>query len=339
MSSPTNLQFALFILVSIELTMFFILGGTDFGAGMATFFVKDNGDRDEIVRTSGPVWGGNETWLVAGMALVFGAFPHWYAALTSGFYLFFILLLVFFMFRGVAFDYRKKWRSKTYNRLWDWGLFLGSLVPPFILGIVFSSILKGVPIRDNFIYITMGDVFTPFTICSALLLMAACLQIGLARVIKKVSAELQASLGKKLRVVNLIFIVLAVLEVILLANATNVFNTHFAAITFLIVVIVVCSLSMAYLLRTSQRHQLIFWLAVVCIAAFMGIIFQGLYPNVIVNSAGPALSIMDAASGRESQLWVAVGSAAMLPLMTILQITAYHMINKYYDVPDSEINY
>lgn len=334
MANPTNLQFALYLLVASELSLFLILGGTDFGAGIATFFVHDDQDRDAIVRTSGPVWGGNETWLVAGMAAMFGAFPHWYAALTSGFYLFFIFMLVCFMFRGVAFDYRKKWRSKTYNRVWDWGLFLGSLIPPFLLGIIFSASLRGVTFNGDFIWIKAGEVFNLFTLCSALFLVLLCIQIGLTRVRKRAPETTASNLKRPLKLVNYSCYGLALLEVVLLALNTTMFQAHLAA-----AIVVLSVLAIGLVLVSWNRPRISFWGAAVAIGSFSAVIFLGLYPNLISSTSGIPLTIMAAASGRESQLWVAFGSGMMLPLMIILQITAYHLIHKVYQAPDSEINY
>ncbi|MCT4395408.1 cytochrome d ubiquinol oxidase subunit II, partial [Lacticaseibacillus paracasei] len=130
MPSLSNLQVIFLGIISTELMLFFVLDGADFGAGMATFFVGDDlSKRQQIMKVTGPVWGGNETWAVTAFAVMFAAYPGWYSALTSGYYPLIFLMLFFLIFRGVSFDYRNQWHSRHYNRFWDWALFIGSLMP------------------------------------------------------------------------------------------------------------------------------------------------------------------------------------------------------------------
>ena len=194
MPSLSNLQVIFLGIIATELMLFFVLDGADFGAGMATFFVGDDlAKRQQIMKVTGPVWGGNETWAVTAFAVMFAAYPGWYSALTSGYYPLIFLMLFFLIFRGVAFDYRNQWHSRHYNQFWDWALFVGSLMPPFLLGIVFSSTVSGVPIRNGFVYAGMGDILTPFSLLGGILVVLLSLNVGLARVIKKVKKTLRFS--------------------------------------------------------------------------------------------------------------------------------------------------
>ncbi len=337
MTNVTHLQVIFMAVIAVEIMLFFVMNGTDFGAGIATAFVKDQQDRNEIVKTSEPVWGGNETWIVAGLALMFGTFPGWYAALESGYYLFFIGILFFFILRGVAFDYRNAWQKTFYNRFWDWGLFLGSLLPPFLFGIILSSMVSGVPMKDGFVYAGFGDVVTLFSLLGGILAVVLSINIGLSRVIKKVSDPLVAKLQPILRIVNIIIYPLAILFIILLPFKTNFFSNRPAGVTVLLIVMVAALVVQTLVLTKHPKAN--FWLAAVVMGAFALTIFVGIFPNLIISTTGPNLTAPMAASGRESLLWAAWLMGFAMPIMIIVQAYSYHLINKFYNTPASPMTY
>ncbi len=119
-----------FVLVAVLFTGFFVLEGFDYGVGILLPFVASSDEeRRRVINTIGPVWDGNEVWILTGGGAIFAAFPHWYATLFSGFYLALFLILVGLIVRGVAFEFRSKHESPAWRATWDRGIFWGSLLP------------------------------------------------------------------------------------------------------------------------------------------------------------------------------------------------------------------
>src|SRR5512136_2822390 len=132
-----------FLLIAVLWMGYFLLEGFDFGVGMLAPFIGRNDDeRRAVLRTIGPVWDGNEVWLLVAGGATFAAFPYWYATLFSGFYLALFVILVALIVRGVAFEYRSKHSSLQWRSAWDGCIFFGSLIPAFLWGIAFSNLLR-----------------------------------------------------------------------------------------------------------------------------------------------------------------------------------------------------
>ncbi|MEV5408764.1 cytochrome d ubiquinol oxidase subunit II [Thermopolyspora sp. NPDC052614] len=145
-----------FILIAVLWAGYFLLEGFDFGVGVLfPVLGRDEADRRALLGTIGPVWDGNEVWLLVAGGATFAAFPEWYATLFSGFYLPLFLILLALIVRGVAFEYRN--RTDDPSR-WDKAIFWGSLVPAFLWGVAFANILRGVPLAADHEY--TGTLFT-----------------------------------------------------------------------------------------------------------------------------------------------------------------------------------
>jgi cytochrome d ubiquinol oxidase subunit II len=148
-----------FVLIAALWIGYFVLEGFDFGVGvLLPVLGRDDVDRRVLINSIGPVWDGNEVWLVTAGAATFAAFPEWYASLFSGFYLPLLIILVALIGRGVAFEYRGKIDTDRWRRNWDRAIFLGSLVPAFLWGVAFANIVHGVPLDAAHEY--TGDLFT-----------------------------------------------------------------------------------------------------------------------------------------------------------------------------------
>ena len=132
--------------VGALLVGFALTNGFDFGVGMwLPWLGKNDIERRIIINVVGPTWEGNQTWFIAAGGAMFAAWPLVYAAAFSGFYLALMLLLFALFLRPVGFDYRSKLADPRWRNAWDWGLFVGGLVPPLIFGIAFGNLLQGVP--------------------------------------------------------------------------------------------------------------------------------------------------------------------------------------------------
>jgi cytochrome bd ubiquinol oxidase subunit II len=148
-----------FSLIAILWAGYFLLEGFDFGVGiLLPVLGRDDRERRLLINTIGPVWDGNEVWVLVAGGATFAAFPEWYATLFSGFYLPLLLILVALILRGVAFEYRGKRDSVRWRRRWDACIVVGSLVPALLWGVAFGNIVRGVPLDANHEYV--GGFFT-----------------------------------------------------------------------------------------------------------------------------------------------------------------------------------
>ena len=159
-----------FLLIGVLFTGFFVLEGFDYGVGiLLPFLGKTDAERRRIINTIGPVWDGNEVWILTGGGAIFAAFPHWYATLFSGFYLALFLMLVALIVRGVAFEFRSKDEHPAWRALWDWSIFFGSAIPALLWGVALANLLKGTPIDATKTF-TGGffDLLSPYTLLAGL---------------------------------------------------------------------------------------------------------------------------------------------------------------------------
>ncbi|GEP32313.1 cytochrome c oxidase assembly protein [Nocardioides szechwanensis] len=142
-----------FILIAVLWVGYFVLEGFDFGVGMLLPVIgREENERRVLINTIGPVWDGNEVWVLVAGGATFAAFPEWYATLFSGFYLPLLLILVALIVRGLAFEYRAKRDEAQWRARWDLAIVIGSAVPALLWGVAFANILRGVPIDADMEY-------------------------------------------------------------------------------------------------------------------------------------------------------------------------------------------
>src|ERR1700683_5346442 len=154
-----NLATFWFILIATLWTGYFVLEGFDFGVGiLLPVLGRDNTDRRMMINAIGPVWDGNEVWLITAGGATFAAFPLWYASLFSGFYLALLIILVALIIRGVSFEFRGKVDSVRWRRNWDRAIFTGSALPALLWGVAFANIVRGVPLNAAHVY--TGNLLT-----------------------------------------------------------------------------------------------------------------------------------------------------------------------------------
>ncbi len=145
-----SFQTVWFLLIAVLWVGYFILEGFDFGVGMLLPFVsKNEADRRAVLTTLGPVWDGNEVWLLVAGGATFAAFPEWYATLFSGFYLPLFLILVGLIVRGVSFEYRSKYGKAEWRKRWDLAITISSVLPALLWGVAFANIVRGVPLKTS----------------------------------------------------------------------------------------------------------------------------------------------------------------------------------------------
>src|SRR5690348_7804452 len=159
-----------FVLIAVLWTGYFFLEGFDFGIGVLTrLLARDRPERRVLINTIGPVWDGNEVWLITAAGATFAAFPEWYATLFSGFYLPLLAILLCLIVRVVAFEYRAKRTGERWQSRWEWAVFWTSLVPAFLWGVAFANIAHGVAIDRSGEYTgQLWDLLGPYPLLGGL---------------------------------------------------------------------------------------------------------------------------------------------------------------------------
>jgi cytochrome d ubiquinol oxidase subunit II len=174
-----DLNTAWFVLIGVLLTGYAILDGFDLGVGVLHLFARTEEERRLHINAIGPVWDGNEVWLLTGGGALFAAFPVVYATVFSGYYLALMLVLVALIFRAVSFEFRGKVASPAWRRFWDWAFGLGSLVPAVVFGVAVGNILRGLPFDANGeLQVGLLGLLNPYALVIGLLSLAMFLMHG-----------------------------------------------------------------------------------------------------------------------------------------------------------------
>ncbi len=277
-----------FLIIALLWTGFFLLEGFDFGVGMLHAVVgKDEAGRRTAIATIGPLWDGNEVWLVVAGAAMFAAFPGWYATLFSGFYLALVLLLCALMARGTSFEYRGKRDSATWRSTWSSLLTAGSLLAPLVIGIALGDLLHGLPINAVHEY-TGGfwTLFQPYGIYTGITLVVLCLAHGATFIALKTAGGLRS------RAVRLARLLAPAAALVLLVF---VIWTHSIAGKGLLpnpveISGVLAMLAAAWLVA-DDREGWAFTATTAAITLTVLSLFSELYPRVMVSSTNSAYNL------------------------------------------------
>jgi cytochrome d ubiquinol oxidase subunit II len=320
-----------FVLVAVLFIGFFFLEGFDFGVGMATRFMARNQDeRSIIINTIGPVWDANEVWLISGGGAIFAAFPNWYATMFSGCYIPLLVLLVCLIGRGVAFEFRSKIPNSRWTNIWDWTIFFGSFFPPFLLGVLFTSMLKGMPIDKN-MNMTAGftDFINIYSIWGGVTVTLISFLHGLSFLTLKTEGDLRKRSASLMRKMVLVVLAALVIFVGLSWSMTDIFKVHYN-LELILVACIVLVYVMCYFFIAKKQEGLAFTMSGMGIIFTVSGIFVGLFPRVMISSINKAfdLTIYNAASGAYSLKVMTIVAITILPFVLGYTIWSYNIFRK-----------
>jgi cytochrome d ubiquinol oxidase subunit II len=330
--SLENLQTFWFVLIAVLWVGYFILEGFDFGVGVLLPFVsKNEADRRAVLTTLGPVWDGNEVWVLVAGGATFAAFPEWYATLFSGFYLPLFLILTSLIVRGVAFEYRSKYGKAQWRQRWDVAILIASFLPALLWGVAFANIVRGVPIEksaDGYLEYVGGffNLLNPYALLGGVVTLTVFLTHGAVFL----SLKTDGGIRERSRALALkIGLVAAVAAVAFLAW-TNAMLAEFNGLVFglSLLVAVLWLAGLFSILKVREGWAFIFSAAT--IATFVSTLFYALYPRVMPSSLGAQFDLtISNASATENTLtvmsWVAV---VMTPLVLVYQGWTYWVFRK-----------
>jgi cytochrome bd-type quinol oxidase subunit 2 len=313
-----------FIVLVVVWTGFLLLEGFDFGVGMLHGVVgRDEAGRDTAIRAIGPVWDGNEVWLIVAVAGTFAAFPDWYATMLSGFYPIFLVVVVALILRGVSFEYRAHAAGERGRRFWSLALTVGSFVTPLGLGIVLGSLLGGVPIDAQQEFVGgVGDLFSPYAVTVGVTITLICLFHGAAFLALRTDGEVRQRALRAGRILGPITAA-AVIAFVVSTQVDSGSGVLWSAVEFGAVIAVIA----AAVLIHADRDGAAFAATCATMAAVVVSLFAELYPRVMVSSLGAAndLTVSAAASSPYALRVMTVTLVVLLPVVLLYQGWTYHV--------------
>ena len=309
-----------FILVGVLLTGYAMLDGFDLGIGALHLFTKDDAERRTLLNAIGPVWDGNEVWLVTGGGALFAAFPNVYATVFSGFYLAFILLLVSLIFRAVSIEFRSKQPMRWWRQTWDIGFSTGSLVASLLIGVALGNIAWGIPIdeRGEFAGTFLG-LLKPYPLLIGVMTVTLFMMHGAIYGALKTEGALHDKLRRWAMRSILFFVICAaattVATLFCVPHMTGYVRTH----PWLFVVVLVNLLAIANIPREFHhgRDWRAFLSSCTAMISLMALFGLNMYPNLVYSLPNPenSLNIYNAASSSKTLGIMLVIACIGMPLV------------------------
>jgi cytochrome d ubiquinol oxidase subunit II len=326
-----DLQILWFLIVAFFWSGYFLLEGFDFGVGMLLpFLPRSEAERGVMLQSIGPVWDGNETWLVVAAGATFAAFPAWYASMFSGYYIALLLLLACLIVRAVSFEWRAKSTSARWRTTWMWANTLGSFGASFIWGVGLSALLYGVPLDSNGDFTgTFWDLFHPYTVVAGLAIVAIFVFHGATFLTLRTSGDLCERARHTAR--RLSFPALALGAALLVwtvvvavdRNDKDVFPPILPAVIGIAALVVATAL-------VARRSGWAFATTALGTVAVVGTLFTSLYPRVMVSSPdfGNSLTVSNASSAHYTLAVMSVVALIVAPLVLLYQGWTYHVFRQ-----------
>ncbi|MFE2379971.1 cytochrome d ubiquinol oxidase subunit II [Streptomyces misionensis] len=315
-----------FVLIAVLWTGYFFLEGFDFGVGILTkLLARDRAERRVLINTIGPVWDGNEVWLLTAGGATFAAFPDWYATLFSGFYLPLLLILVCLIVRGVAFEYRAKRPEENWQRNWETAIFWTSLLPAFLWGVAFGNIVRGVKIDQHFEYVgSVWDLLNPYALLGGLVTLSLFTFHGAVFTALKTVGDIRTRARQLARWAGLVAAVLAA-GFLLWTQAHSGDGKSLVAL-----VVAIVALLGALTANHVGREGWAFSLSGLTIVAAVAMLFLSLFPDVMPSTLNGdwSLTVSNASSSPYTlkiMTWLAVIAT---PLVLLYQGWTYWVFRK-----------
>jgi cytochrome d ubiquinol oxidase subunit II len=323
-----DLHLVWFVLLGILLAGYAILDGFDLGVGMLHLLVRDDTERRILLNSIGPVWDGNEVWLVVFGGVSFAAFPDAYATAFSGFYLAFMLLLLALISRAVSIEFRSKAAHGFWRSFWDTTFFLGSLLATFLFGVAVGNSILGLPVGPDREYAgTFWDLLRPYALIVGLFAVATFMMHGSIYLYLKTDGELQKRIHRWMWTTFGFFLVVYLLTTIItlveVRDATRNFGDHpWVWIVVLLNVLAIANIPRAIYI---QRPHYAFLSSAATIAAFTFLFGVALYPNMIVSTLGPEynLTIYNASSTEKTLTIMLIIAVLGLPFVVSYTAIVY----------------
>lgn len=320
-----HLELIWFILVGVLFIGFFVLEGFDYGVGMwLPFLGQTDRERRQMINSIGPVWDGNQVWMLTAGGAMFASFPQVYATLFSGFYLALFLMLAALIARGVAFDFRSKDKSPAWRSAFDWCIFFGSAIPALLWGVTVGNLIQGTPIDKDMHFVGgFFDLLSVYTILCGIAFVCVFLYHGALYTAIKTAGPI----AERARAAALVEGVITAIGALALVAATYVytdlFNSTLATIAFALAIV---SFLVSWGFTRVRKLGVGFVFSCLTILLITVAYFAGLFPRIMVSSIDPAysLTIMNAASSTYTLTLMTIVACVFVPVVLIYQGWTYY---------------
>ena len=330
-----------FVLITVLFIGFFFLEGFDYGVGMLLPFLgKNDAERRVIINTIGPVWDGNEVWMLTAGGAIFAAFPHVYATMFSGFYLALVLLLLALILRGVSFEFRSKDESAGWRNGWDWSIFFGSAIPALLWGVASANLLHGVPIDANKDYVgTFFTLLNPYGLAGGVTFVVLFLLHGAVFLSLKTDGEIRTrarEVGLKIWTITLIVFIVFVAMTVTMTDFMA--NRGIPGVVLAVIALLCLIMVRPFLAKGSEGKA--FLMTALTVVLTVITLFAGLFPRLMVSSLDPewSLTIYNASSSPYTLKVMTIVAVLLVPIVLVYQAWTYWMFRKRLTV-GSELEY
>lgn len=312
-----------FILIGVLFIGYAILDGFDLGVGALHLFVKEDYERRVFLNAIGPVWDGNEVWLITGGGALFAAFPEVYATVFSGFYLALFLLLVVLVFRAVAIEFRSKRQSTRWRQGWDIAYSISSYVIALLLGVAVGNIIIGVPLNNMHEYIgSFWTLLNPYSILVGITSAALFVMHGTIYLVLKTDGDIQQKVLGWVNNSIILFVILYVMTTMVTLVYIPNMTQNFKDYPILFVLPILNMLAIANIPREihHKRYGWAFISSCASIAALISLFAIGIYPNLVPSNPNPeySLTIFNGASSQKT-----LGIMFIIALIGVPFVLAY----------------
>lgn len=311
-------------LLGFIILIYVILDGFDLGIGILFPFTSSESERDTMMNSIAPVWDGNETWLVFGGAMLYGAFPKVYGLLLPILYMPIMLMLIALIFRGVSFEFRFK--AKKSKPIWNWTFSISSVAATFFQGVILGAFVQGFSINESLMTINNPDWLTPFSLCTGIALVCGYALLGATWMIIKSTGRLQRKMIHYARgLVVLVSIFLIFVSVWTPLHSEEIFHRWYSfPNVFLLSPLPLLALVSIYQiwknLNTGSEYKPFFYSIVVFLCAYTGIAIS-VYPYLIPYQ----VTLWEAAAPDSTLRFILIGVVIMLPVLLAYTLYAYHL--------------
>ncbi len=317
-----------FILIGVLLTGYAILDGFDLGVGALHLFVEGDTDRRIMINSIGPVWDGNEVWLVTGGGALFAAFPHVYATVFSGFYIALMLLLFGLIFRAIAIEFRSKQPMKWWRQMWDVAFSLSSILIALLMGVALGNIITGVPIDAEKEFAgNFCTLLNPYTVLVGITTVALFMMHGSIYVVMKTEGELQKKIRSWVNNTIIFFVICYVTTTMYTLIYYPHMVQHFKDAPWLFIIAVLNMLAIANIPREifHGRDFRAFLSSCASIVALLALFAVGLFPNIVLSNPNPeySLTIYNAASSQKTLNIMLIVAIIGIPFVLAYTISIY----------------
>ena len=322
-------QIIWFVLWGVLWAVYFMLDGFDFGAGvLLNVLGKNEREKTTIIRTIGPVWNGNEVWLITAGGATFAAFPTTYALMFSYLYTALLLLLFSLILRGVSMEFRGLGSTDNWKNNWDKTLMISSFLPSLLLGVAFGNIFKGLPIDANGYHGSFFTLLNPYGLLTGVFFVLLFLVHGALWISIKTEGDLPSRASALAGKIWFALLAVAVSFLIYTAFATNLYANYLSMpVWFLSPALAVLSLLGIKILGSQGKRLAAFYSSCLTIlmVTFTGVI--GLFPNLIPSSLDPAysLTIYNSSSSIYTLKIMTVVALVFVPIVIAYQIWHYRV--------------